>query len=88
MKKTIKLCDGFRVYHIHGVEEFKVFRDIFTEAFKWDLENDELAKKCYDAIFMRVFCEGRIDLTEFNHGKKLIIEAIPPTEPIITEEEE
>lgn len=89
MKKTIKLCDGFKVIHSEGIIETQDFRGIFTDLFHWDLENDQLAKDCYDVIFREVFCFGRVDLTQFTDSKRtLIIEAIPPTEPIITEAEE
>ena len=80
-KMTLKLADGFRVIHSDGVEVVEHFRDIFTDLFGWDIDGDDLAKQCYDAVFREVFCFGRCDLTQFtNNGKTLIIEVIPSTE--------
>lgn len=87
-KKTIKLCDGFRVIHEDGVIETDDFRGIFTDIFGWDLENDKEAKAGYEMCIREVYCFGYVDLTKACNGHKLIIEAIPPTEPIVKEVEE
>lgn len=80
-RMTLKLADGFRVIHSDGIEVVENFRDIFIDIFGWDLEHDELAKKCYDAILREVFCFGRCDLSEWtSDGKTLVIEVIPSNE--------
>lgn len=74
--KTIKLWDGVNVI----TEDETIFcegaRDIW-ELFKWDIDNDPMAKECATEITRQLFCFHECDLSAMNNGKKLLLRVVP-----------
>ena len=81
MTKHIKICDGFRVHTIDGVEEFKAFSDLL-KAFKWDTESDLAAKEAAGELMRWLYALGRVDLTEACGGRWCVVTAIPCWEEV------
>lgn len=78
---NIKWADGLKVITDDEVIELREggFPELW-KLFNWDTENDPAAKECAEIICRELFCFGRIDLTEMNHGRLLIVAVIPVKE--------
>lgn len=74
-KKTIKICDGFKVTWHGGFEEFDGITSVW-DMFGWDIKNDETARELARDVVREVFCTGIAYLKDCD-GYTVTVEAIP-----------
>lgn len=70
---SIKLYDGVRVITSEEIVKVKYIADLW-ELFHWDIVSDPKAKEAAGEVTRWLIACGRLDMTEANHGRTLIVE--------------
>lgn len=85
--KTIRIADGLRLRVDDDVEEYLDYPKDPTKKFSWDAVCDKLLitnnvpDEVREALFIKLVCQGFLDLTDAYQGYRLVrIEMIPPSE--------